>query len=185
MDSYKSRLKTKYEDQVRKILMEEFGEKNIHALPRITKVIVNTGIGEAAKNKEAMAAIERDLALITSQKPSLRLARVSVASFSVRKGMPVGLKVTLRGEGMYDFLDKIFSVVLPRLRDFRGVPISSFDKEGNYTLGIIEHTVFPEIDLTKSPKPFGLEITIVTSTKDPVKSKRLMELLGMPFVKEG
>jgi large subunit ribosomal protein L5 len=124
------------------------------------------------------------LALITGQKPTIRPAKISVAGFNIREGMPVGLSVTLRGERMYDFLEKLFSIVLPRLRDFRGLPVKSFDKSGNYTIGIAEHTVFPEIDVTKTAGPRGMEITIVTNTDNVEESKKLLELMGMPFAKE-
>lgn len=178
-----SGFKEKYEKEVVPKLAREFGIKNSMAVPRLDKVVVNMGIGEIARDKNTMKAAIADLALITGQKPTVRPAKVSVAGFNLREGMPVGLKVTLRGKRMYDFLQKLFSVVLPRLRDFRGLPLTSFDKGGNYTLGIAEHTVFPEIDLGKS-SPHGLEITIVTDTKDVEKAKKLLELLGMPFERE-
>ena len=178
-----SRLKEKYEKEVQDKLTSEFSIKNKMSLPKITKVVVNTGIGDVIKNKEALKQAKEDLAKITGQAPSVRKAKHAVASFSLRVGMPVGLKVTLRGRRMYDFLDRLFSVVLPRLRDFRGLSLKSFDQGGNYTLGIEEHTVFPEIDLTKSGNR-GLEVTIVTNTKDKKKAKRLLELMGMPFEKE-
>jgi len=142
------------------------------------------GVGEMIKNKEIRTSLSRDLAAITGQFPTIRLARVSIAGFNLRRGMPVGLAVTIRGLRMYNFMEKLFSIVLPRLRDFRGVSLSSFDKSGNYTLGIVEHSVFPEVDVTKSGGPHGLEVTIVTNNKDPQKAKRLLELLGMPFEKE-
>jgi large subunit ribosomal protein L5 len=179
----KSRLKEKYEKEIIKKLASEFDISNKMAVPRVNKVVVNMGVGNAAGDKGLMEQARGDLTAITGQLPSTRAARISVASFSVREGMPVGLKVTLRKDRMYDFLDKLFSVVLPRLRDFRGVPIKSFDKNGNYTLGIEESTVFPEIDLAKS-KPRGLEVTIVTSTDDVKKARALLTHLGMPFVKE-
>lgn len=177
------RLKEKYEKEILPHLMKEFSIKNKMAAPRVEKVIVNTGVGDAMNDKGKMEQVVKDMAQITGQKPATRQAKISVAGFSLRRGMPVGLKVTLRGSRMYDFLEKLFSIVLPRLRDFRGVPLKSFDKEGNYTLGIVEHTVFPEIDLAKSASR-GLEITIVTNTKDPKESKELLARLGMPFEKE-
>ncbi len=178
-----NRLREKYEKETRKILSDEFGIKNVHALPRVVKVVVNTGTGDALKNKELMEQAKKDLATITGQKPSVREAKVSVASFGIRRGMPVGLKVTLRGNRMYDFLDRFFSIVLPRFRDFRGVARSSFDKDGNYTIGIGEQSVFPEVDMAKT-QPRGLEITIVTNCDKVDQSRRLLELLGMPFEKE-
>lgn len=178
-----NRLKEKYIKEVKSVLTKEFDIKNQMSLPKLTKVVVNMGVGEVAKNKQGLEALEKDLAAITGQFPSVRNARVSIASFSLRAGMPVGLSVTLRGEKMYSFLDRLFSIVLPRLRDFRGVNDKSFDRQGNYTLGLAEHTVFPEIDPTKSASPHGLEITIVTTAGDVLKSKKLLELLGMPFAK--
>jgi len=180
----KSRLKDKYEKEITPTLKEEFGIKNPMATPKIIKVVVNMGVGEMTKSKEIGPSLSRDLAAITGQKPSTRLAKVSIATFGLRRGMPVGLSVTLRGVRMYDFLDKLFSIVLPRLRDFRGVPIKSFDAGGNYTLGLTEHTVFPEIDLSKGANARGMEISIVTTSGSPEKAKRLLELLGMPFEKE-
>lgn len=177
-----NRLKEKYEKEVVAQLLKELGVKNRMAAPRVVKVIVNMGTGDALKNKELLAQAKLDLAKITGQAPSVRPAKAAVASFSIRRGMPVGLKVTLRGEKMYDFLDKLFSIVLPRLRDFRGVSLKSFDKEGNYTIGISEHSVFPEVDIGKL-RARGLEVTIVTSADDVEKSRRLLELLGMPFEK--
>ena len=176
------RLQEKYNKEIVSQLTSEFDIENKLAAPRVTKVVVNSGVGEASKSKDLLARTKEDLAKITGQAPSVRQARRAVASFSIRKGMPVGLKVTLRGKRMYDFLDRLFSVVLPRLRDFRGVPLKGFDKGGNYSLGITEHTVFPEIDLAKSGAR-GLEVTIVTSTNNKKKAKRLLELLGMPFEK--
>lgn len=176
------RLKTKFQKEIAPALVKELGLNNTESVPRVQKVVINSGIGELIKNKEAQEELKKELALITGQTPAIRNAKVSVASFAVRRGMPVGLTVTLRGNRMYSFLDRLFSIVLPRLRDFRGVPGKSFDKQGNYTLGVKEHNVFPEIDMSKT-QPRGLEITIVTSTKDTEKARKLLELLGMPFEK--
>jgi len=176
------RLKQKYIEKVIPKLMEENSIKNVMAVPKITKVTLNMGIGDTLKNKELLDSTKNDLAIISGQKPATRAAKVSVASFGIRRGMTVGLKVTLRGEKMWAFLDRLFSVVLPRFRDFRGVPLKSFDKFGNYTLGITEHIVFPEIDFAKS-QPRGLEVTISTNAKNAKTSKRMLELLGMPFEK--
>jgi len=178
------KLKEKYMKEVVPALSKEFGIENHMAVPTLKKVVINMGIGEAAKNKERTEQLKKDFAAISGQKPSVRPAKISVASFGIRIGMPVGLKATLREEKMYAFLDRLFSVVLPRIRDFRGVSRKSFDKEGNYSLGVVEHTVFPEIDSAKS-QPHGLEVTIVTSTHDTAQSEKLLEYLGMPFEKEG
>lgn len=153
------------------------------ATPRIKKVVVNMGIGSIKESKEEQEKAIAELARITGQKPSVRRAKLSVAGFSMRRGQPVGLTVTLRGKRMYDFLEKLFTIVLPRVRDFRGVPRKSFDASGNYTLGVPEHTIFPEVDLAKVTKLYGFEITIVTSSPSD-QSMRLLEEMGMPFVKE-
>jgi large subunit ribosomal protein L5 len=177
------RLKEKYEKEIIAQLTKEFDIKNKMAVPKVIKVVINMGIGSSMKNKEVKEALVKDLAIITGQQPSTRLAKVSIASFSLRQGMPVGLAVTLRGDRMYSFIDKLFSIVLPRLRDFRGISRKGFDKSGNYTLGLAEHTVFPEIDPAKVGAPHGMEITMVTSSKEPKEAERLFELLGMPFEK--
>ena len=179
-----TRLQEKFEKEVKGTLAKEFGIKNSLAVPRVTKVVVNMGIGAVAKNQQQMDNLKRDIAAITGQAPAIRNAKVSIASFNLRAGMPVGLSVTLRGGRMYSFLDRLFSIALPRLRDFRGVSLKSFDKMGNYPLGFEEHTVFPEVDPAKAAAAHGLEITIVTSARDIERSKRLLELMGCPFVKE-
>ena len=178
----KQRLQEKYEKEVFKTLVSEFGIKNKMAVPKINKVVLNVGMGSIAKNKEVVENLKKDLAAISGQKPATKVAKVSIASFGLRRGMPVGLAVTLRREMMYAFLDRLFSIVLPRLRDFRGVSRKSFDKSGNYTLGITEHIIFPEADITKGT-PHGLEITIVVNSGNKEVSERLLELLGMPFEK--
>lgn len=177
------RLKEKYNKEIRHTLGQEFGIKNLLAAPSVEKVTLNMGIGEVAKNQGALDALKHDFAMVAGQMPSVRAAKISVAGFSVRAGQNVGLSVTLRGERMYSFLDRFFSITLPRLRDFRGIPLKGFDKSGNYTLGMTEHTVFPEIDMARSASPHGMEITIVISRSNPEKSKRLLELLGCPFEK--
>ncbi len=173
-----------YNKKVKKELENEYSIKNPLAIPKIEKVVVNAGIGQAIKNRDLVQTASTSIAMITGQKPSVREAKVSVASFGLRKGMPVGVKVTLRGKMMYDFLERLIKIVLPRLRDFRGVPNRSFDAHGNYTLGLDDITVFPEIDPTKVSGSLGLEITIVTNAKDKEQSKKLLELLGMPFEEE-
>lgn len=179
----KQRLLKKYEEEVKSKLASEFGIKNQMAIPRLEKVVVNMGIGSVAKNEQTIDSLKRNLAAITGQVPSVRSARVSIASFNLRAGMPVGLSVTLRKDKMYSFLDRLFSIVLPRLRDFRGIPTKSFDKYGNYTLGMAECTVFPEIDVSRSAPAHGLEVTIVTTAREGEEAKRLLELLGCPFIK--
>lgn len=178
-----NRLKEKYEKEIKGELAKEFAIKNKLAIPAMEKIVINMGVGEAAKNQATMDALKRDMSVITGQAPSVRNAKVSIASFSLRAGQPVGLAVTLRGERMYSFFDRLVSIVLPRLRDFRGVSTKSFDNFGNYTIGFAEHTVFPEIDPTKSAAPHGLEITLVTSAKSKEEARKLLELLGMPFEK--
>lgn len=178
-----NRLKEKYLKEVSPKLASDLGIKNNMAIPKVTKVVINMGVGDTMKNKELLENHKKDLMSISGQSPSVRAARVSVASFGIRRGMLVGLKVTLRGDRMYAFLDKLFSIVLPRLRDFRGVPLKGFDLSGNYTLGFEEHIVFPEIDATKS-QAHGLEVTIVTNAKSKDDSFKLLSFLGMPFEKQ-
>lgn len=178
-----NRLQEKYQKEIVTRLKTEFGIKNSMAVARIEKVVVNMGIGNAVKSKDLKESLTKDIAVITGQTPSVRLAKISVAGFSLRRGMPVGLAVTLRGDKMYSFLDRLFSIVLPRLRDFRGLSKKSLDKQGNYSIGIKEHTVFPEIDPGKS-NTHGIEITIVTNTKNPAEAEKLLEYLGMPFEKK-
>ena len=177
-------LKEKYQKEVVPQLIKEFGFKNKLAVPKVEKVIVNMGIGEGARDKKVIVKPSEDLALITGQKPKIAKARISEAAFRLREGAPIGLVVSLRGQRMEAFLEKLFRVVLPRLRDFQGVPLKSFDGHGNYNLGITEMIVFPEVDYSKSDQSWGLQITIVTNTNKDEESKRLLELLGMPFEKE-
>lgn len=177
-------IREKYET-ARKELTSEFGIDNSMAVPKLTKIVINMGTGDSLRNKEQAQKLIADLSAITGQKPAIRAARVSIAGFNLRAGQPVGLAVTLRGERMYQFLDKLISVVFPRLRDFRGISAKSFDKAGNYSIGFSEHTIFPEIDLAKTDRPRSLEITIVNSAKNVEQGKRLLELLEMPFEKDG
>lgn len=178
-----SRLKQKYQEEIKKMLKNEFKIANIMAIPALKKININVGIGDLLKNKEGKEALTKDMALIAGQKLSERNVKISVATFSVREGMVVGLSGTIRGERMYDFFDKFVNIVLPRLRDFRGVKRTSFDKAGNYTIGLTDHTVFPEIDITKAGSPHGMEITFVTEAGSVKKGERLLELMGMPFIK--
>lgn len=174
----------KYNKEVLPALVAELGLKNPMAAPRIVKVVVNVGVKEAAQSKSVLEHVVSDLAAITGQRPKVNPAKKSVASFKIRQGDPIGVSCTLRGRRMEDFLQKLLHVVLPRVRDFRGVGRKGFDGRGNYTLGLSEQTVFPEIDYAKIDKARGLEVTIVTNAKDDKISYRLLELLGMPFQKE-
>ena len=173
-----------YKKEVAPSLMSDLDIKNVMAVPRVEKVVLNVGIGTAKENKAELDVIVDELTRIAGQRPSVRKAKKSVAGFAIRQGQPVGVAATLRGKRMYDFLEKLFNIVLPRLRDFRGVSLGSSDKQGNYTLGMIENSVFPEIDLGKITKGHGLEITIVTNTKDSGQAAKLLERMGMPFEKE-
>lgn len=182
MSKHKS-IKQKYNSEAKAKLSEEFGIKNPMALPLIDRVVVNMGTGEKLRDKNQKEKLLQDFALISGQKPKIQNARISVSGFGLREGMPVGLTSVLRRDKMYNFLEKLVVITLPRLRDFRGVKTKSFDKAGNYTLGIKEHTVFPEIDLATVGKTHGLEVTIVIKNSNPEKSRRLLEILGIPFEK--
>ena len=157
--------------------------KNILSVPKAQKIVVNMGTGDLAKNKEGWERLMSDLAKITGQKPLITTAKLSIAGFNLREGQKVGLKVTLRHAKMQSFLEKLIKVILPRLRDFRGIPLKGFDQNGNYTLGLVEHTVFPEIDITKVDKVRGLEISIVSNAGSKEKGIELLKSLGMPFEK--
>jgi large subunit ribosomal protein L5 len=176
-------LQQKFNDQIIPELQKELGVKNALAVPRLKKIVVSAGVGEAVQDKNLIEKAGADLSLITGQKPLVTKARKSVASFKVRTGMPLGLKVTLRKKRMFNFLEKLLWIVFPRLRDFRGVSGSHFDGRGNYTIGLKEQIVFPEIDYARIDKVRGLEITIVTSADNDVQAKLLLEKLGMPFEK--
>lgn len=176
-----SRLKEKYLEEVIPQLKARFGYSNIMELPRLKKIVVNIGLGEAVQNPKALEAAERDLAMISGQHPVITRAKKSIASFKLRAGMPIGMMVTLRGERMYWFFDKLVNVVLPRFRDFRGVPTDSFDGRGNYSLGIKEQISFPEIEYDKVDKVRGLQVTIVTTSSSDDEARAFLELMGMPF----
>lgn len=178
-------LKEKYEKEVKTKLAEELNIKNPMAVPHLSKIVINMGTGQEYKEKDAYAKLQAQFADIAGQKPKIQAAHISVAGFNLRAGMSVGLSTTLRGDRMYAFLEKLIAVVLPRLRDFRGISTKSFDMSGNYTLGMADHTVFPEIDMTKVDKPHGLEITIVNTARNKEEGLKLLQLLGMPFEKEG
>jgi large subunit ribosomal protein L5 len=175
------RLLERYTSEVAPALIKQFEYGNRMEVPRVSKIVLNIGLGEALTNAKAIDAAVGDLAAITGQKPVVTRAKRSIAQFRVRTGNPIGAKVTLRGERMWDFLDRLTSLALPRIRDFRGIPAKSFDGRGNYSLGMREQLAFPEIDYDKVDRLRGLEISIVTTAKTDEESKRLLELLGMPF----
>jgi len=177
-------LKEKYRKEIVPKMMEVQGYKNIMEVPKLEKVVVGIGLGEAVSDAKALEGAQKDLPIITGQKPIVTRSKKSIANFKLREGMPIGLKVTLRQEKMYDFLDRLINVVLPRGREFQGVPRNAFDGRGNYTLGLKEQTIFPEIEFEKVDKVRGLEITIVTSARTDEEGRLLLELLGMPFSKE-
>jgi large subunit ribosomal protein L5 len=178
-----ARLKQQYESEVRKKLQEEFKISNPMAVPKVDKVVLNMGMGEAIQNAKILDSAVDELGQITGQRAVVTKAKKSIASFKLREGMPIGAMVTLRGEKMYEFLDRLINLALPRVRDFRGVPTRSFDGRGNYTMGIRDHLIFPEIDLTKVDKSKGMNITIVTTAKNDEQARVLLRELGMPFGK--
>jgi large subunit ribosomal protein L5 len=176
-----SRLRERYEKEVAPALKKEFGYRNVMAIPKIEKIVVNMGLGEATQNAKIVDAGADEVARITGQKPVVTRAKKSIAQFKVRKGMPIGAMVTLRGERMWEFLDRLISVALPRVRDFRGVSSRGFDGRGNYTLGLKDQLLFPEIDYMKVDKARGMNISVVTTAKSDQESRKLLQLLGMPF----
>ncbi len=176
-----SRLRERYEQEVAPALKKEFGYSNVMAVPRIRKVVVNMGLGDATQNAKIVDTGADELGRITGQKPVITRAKKSIAQFKVRKGMPIGTMVTLRGERMWEFLDRLISVALPRVRDFRGVSPRGFDGRGNYTLGLKDQLLFPEIDYMKVDKARGMNISVVTSARTDEESRKLLQLLGMPF----
>jgi large subunit ribosomal protein L5 len=175
------RLKDTYREEIVPALMEEFGYRNVMEVPRLRKMVVNIGMGEALQDVKALDAATRDIATITGQKPIITRAKKSIAAFKLREGNPIGVKVTLRGNRMYDFLDRMCNVALPRRRDFRGISPDSFDGRGNYTLGFREQLVWPEVDYDSIDKIRGMEVTIVTTAKTDEEARRLLRLFGMPF----
>jgi large subunit ribosomal protein L5 len=176
-----SRLRERYEKEVAPALKKEFGYSNVMAIPRIQKVVVNMGLGDATQNAKIVDTGADEVGRITGQKPVVTRAKKSIAQFKVRKGMPIGTMVTLRGERMWEFLDRLISVALPRVRDFRGVSPRGFDGRGNYTLGLKDQLLFPEIDYMKVDKARGMNISVVTSARTDEESRKLLQLLGMPF----
>jgi large subunit ribosomal protein L5 len=175
------RLKDLYRDQIVDTLQKELGYQNVMQVPRLEKIVVNVGMGEALQNAKALDAAVQDVATITGQRPIVTRARKSIASFKLREGNPIGVKVTLRGNRMWDFLDRLCSIALPRQRDFRGISPDSFDGRGNYSLGLREQLIFPEIDYDSIDKIRGFEVTIVTTAKTDEEGLQLLRLLGMPF----
>ena len=178
-----ARLKERYMNEVRKRIQDEFQIKNPMAVPKVEKVVLNMGMGEAIQNAKLLDTAVEELSTITGQKPVVTKAKKSIASFKLREGQSIGTMVTLRGDKMYEFLDRLINIALPRVRDFRGVPTKSFDGRGNYTLGIRDHLIFPEIDAGKVDKSKGMNITIVTSAKNDEQARFLLRELGMPFGK--
>jgi len=176
-----ARLKDKYLNEVVPALQQKFNYKNIMEIPKLEKVVINIGLGEAVQNPKALDAAIQDLTMISGQKPVVTKAKKSIAAFKLRAGMPVGVKVTLRGDRMYEFVDKLINVALPRVRDFRGVSPKSFDGRGNYSLGLKEQLLFPEIEYDKIDKIRGMEIVFTTTAKTDEEGRELLKLLGMPF----
>ncbi len=176
-----ARLKAKYETEIKQVLGKELNIENVMAIPRLEKIVINMGLGEATQNVKIMDPLVADLAAIAGQKPVTTKAKKSIAAFKVREGMPIGAMVTLRGDTMYEFLDRLISIALPRVRDFRGVSSKSFDGRGNYTLGLRDQLIFAEIDYAKVDKLKGMNVTIVTTAQDDNGARALLKAFGMPF----
>ncbi|WP_058300206.1 50S ribosomal protein L5 [Gorillibacterium timonense] len=178
-----ARMKDRYLNEITPALMQKFDYKTVMQVPKLEKVVINMGVGDAVANSKVLDSAVQDLQIIAGQKPVITRAKKSIAGFKLREGMPIGVKVTLRGERMYHFLDKLFNVALPRVRDFRGVSSKAFDGRGNYTLGLKEQLIFPEIEYDKVDKIRGMDVVIVTTAKTDEESRELLTQLGMPFVK--
>ncbi|MBR5121452.1 MAG: 50S ribosomal protein L5 [Oscillospiraceae bacterium] len=178
-----ARLKEQYISEIAPALMKKFGYKNVMQIPKLDKVVINVGCGEAKENSKVIDAVCNDLGLITGQKPIVCKAKKSVANFKLREGMPIGVKVTLRGDKMYEFVDRLFNVAFPRVRDFKGINGNSFDGRGNYSTGIKEQLIFPEIEFDKVDKVRGMDINFITTAKTDEEAKELLTLLGAPFAK--
>lgn len=176
-----NRVKERYQKEAVPALTKEFGYKNVMAVPRLQKVVVNMGLGEATGNAKIVETGADEIGKITGQKPIVRRAKKSIAAFKLRKGMPVGTSVTLRGERMWEFLDRLLSIALPRVRDFKGVPTRGFDGRGNYTLGLRDQLIFPEIDYMKVDKARGMNVSVVTTAKTDEEARKLLQFIGMPF----
>jgi len=180
-----ARLKTTYTDEIRPALKERFGYTSVMQVPKIEKIVLNMGVGEAKQDSKMLEAAQEQLATIAGQRPNVRLARKSIANFKLRDGMPVGLSVTLRHERAYEFLDRLLSIAIPRIRDFRGLKTTSFDGRGNYTIGVREQIIFPEIDYDKVDQVRGLDVTITTTAKTDEEAFALLQAFGMPFTRDG
>ena len=180
-EAVKPRLKTRYNDEVRAALQEQFGFGNVMQIPGVVKVVVNMGVGDAARDAKLINGAVNDLSLITGQKPEVRRARKSIAQFKLREGMPIGARVTLRGDRMWEFLDRLISIALPRIRDFRGLSPKQFDGTGNYTFGLTEQSVFHEIDVDSIDRPRGMDITVVTTATNDEEGREFLRQLGFPF----
>ena len=180
-EKYIPRLKARYRNEIRTKLNDEFNYENVMQIPGVTKVVVNMGVGEAAREAKLINGALEDLALITGQKPQIRRAKKSIANFKLREGMPIGARVTLRGDRMWEFLDRLLTVALPRIRDFRGLSDQQFDCHGNYTFGLSEQTMFYEIDVDKIDRPRGMDITVVTTATNNEEGRALLRELGFPF----
>lgn len=176
-----ARLKDIYNESIKPQLLEKFQYKSVMEVPRLEKIVINMGVGEAVQNPKALESAVEDMTIISGQKPIIRRARKSIATYKLRAGMPIGCKVTLRGERMWEFADRLINVALPRVRDFRGVSPNAFDGRGNYTLGIKEQLIFPEIDYDKVEKVRGMDIVFVTSARTDEEAREFLKLLGMPF----
>lgn len=182
-EKYVPRLKTKYNDEVKQLMQDKFQYKNVMEIPKFEKIVVNMGVGEAATDSKAIDGAVRDLRVITGQQPMVTRARKSIASFRLRAGMPIGAKVTLRGDRMWEFLDRLFNVALPRVRDFRGISADSFDGRGNYALGVKEQLIFPEIEYDKIDKIRGMDVVICTTAHTDEEARALLEQVGAPFAR--
>ena len=182
-DNYTPRLKTRYRDEIKNKLNDEFSYENVMEIPGVVKVVVNMGVGDAARDSKLINGAVEDLTLITGQKPQLRRAKKSIANFKLREGMPIGVRVTMRGDRMWEFLDRLLTIALPRIRDFRGLSDQQFDGHGNYTFGLSEQTMFYEIDIDKVDRPRGMDITVVTSATNDDEGRALLRELGFPFTK--
>jgi len=178
-----SRLQEKYTSEIKKALNEKFNYRNVMEIPKLEKIVINIGVGEAVGNAKALEAAVNDLTIISGQKPVITKAKKSIANFKVREGMPLGTKVTLRGERMYEFLDKLINAALPRVRDFRGINANAFDGRGNYALGLKEQLIFPEIDYDQVERVTGMDIIMVTTAKTDEEARELLTQFGMPFAK--